>query len=100
MPVKKSKENNNPKEIETLEKLAIVREQLTQLQIHTLDLNKQVRKINAVILTVCSKLGIEYDKWGTKKKSRIEEICAGKNAAMRKLSIKLFGRIYAEQEQD
>ena len=33
-----------------------------------------------------------------RKKSRIDEICADRDAAMERLSIKLFGRIYAKQK--
>ena len=34
------------------------------------------------------------------KSSRLDEICKDRDAAMERLSIKLFGRIYAKQEQN
>lgn len=36
----------------------------------------------------------------SKKSSRLDEICKDRDAAMERLSIKLFGRVYAKQEQN
>ena len=34
------------------------------------------------------------------KKSRIDQICKGREEGLEKLSIQLFGRVYAKQEQN